>query len=340
MPTISVKTHDRRLFRSCKLLMQKRQVHSQSGEDGIIEEIFRIIEPRSRWCVDVGAWDGVYLSNTCNLIRNHGWSGVLIEGSEARAAEIKVNHPGDEVIAVSRMVGCGQGSDALDDVLKETPIPREFDLLCVDVDSVDYYIWESANEYRPRVVLIEYNGYVPNDVIFIQDRDGGLNEGCSLAALIELGKSKGYELICCEGANAFFVAAEEFGKFDIADNSIEAMRISPSHFIWPVYNGKLYNTLPRLGWNGKHVPLSRDSLQLLSEFRHAGRVQGESGAPLPTGEEIDLTSAEGILRELFYLRGNKPEDREERNKRAWAAAKQYMTTNWRRLDQDQFDPQA
>ncbi len=45
---------------------------SQSGEDGIIEYLFRKIPPSDdhnlRWLVDVGAWDGVHLSNTYSLL--------------------------------------------------------------------------------------------------------------------------------------------------------------------------------------------------------------------------------------------------------------------------------
>ena len=66
------------------LLRFGRKVHSQGAEDGVTEEIFRVIGTRSKWCVEFGAWDGVFLSNTCNLIRNHGWSAVLIEGDKTR----------------------------------------------------------------------------------------------------------------------------------------------------------------------------------------------------------------------------------------------------------------
>src|SRR5438132_14120482 len=57
-----------------------KSVHSQYGEDGIIEKILETIGQQDRWCVEFGAWDGKHLSNTFNLIEHHGYSAVLIEG--------------------------------------------------------------------------------------------------------------------------------------------------------------------------------------------------------------------------------------------------------------------
>ena len=36
--------------------------------------------------VEFGAWDGRHLSNTCHLVESRGYSAVLIEGDEKRAA--------------------------------------------------------------------------------------------------------------------------------------------------------------------------------------------------------------------------------------------------------------
>jgi hypothetical protein len=79
-PTIKTEEVDRRLYASVPAQLNVRTVHSQSGEDGVISWAFEIIGERSKWCVEFGAWDGVYLSNACNLIRNAGWSALMIEG--------------------------------------------------------------------------------------------------------------------------------------------------------------------------------------------------------------------------------------------------------------------
>lgn len=65
---------------------------SQCGEDGILREIFRLVGFSSSQpiCVDVGAWDGIHLSNTRSLLaptsgENLQWSGYLFEANEERA---------------------------------------------------------------------------------------------------------------------------------------------------------------------------------------------------------------------------------------------------------------
>ena len=163
------------------------------------------------------------------------------------------------------MIGFEKGNNSLDDVLGETEIPKNFDFASIDVDGVDYYIWESLVEYRPRVVAIEFNHRVPNDIIFVQDRDMSINQGCSASALIELGKTKGYELISIVGCNCFFVVKDEYWKFGIQDNSISAMRRDVIGRIFCGYDGAVYQTLQHLGWNHKKVEVAPDAFQPLSE---------------------------------------------------------------------------
>lgn len=328
------------------LFRHRNNVYSQSGEDGILAEIFTRIGPKSKWCVEFGAWDGVHLSNTCHLIRDHGWSAVLIEADSDRCERIKTNLPQDDVHAICAMLGFEQGVDTLDDHLASTPIPKEFDLVSIDVDGMDWHLWESMVDYRPRVVLIEFNHLVPNDVVFVQDRNGSLNEGHSLLALIELGKSKGYELVGVAHRNAFFVVQEEFAKFGISDNSIDAMRPFTPSYIWSTYNGKIYNTMPNVRWgiNAKEFELKADSLQLFDEYRWRDSFQGRperateqgdrvtdsgvSAAEAPQAEDNAKSNAESLLRELLHLRQHRgtmaPEERGRRQREAWSAAAELL----------------
>src|SRR6056297_2455992 len=127
-----------------------RDVHSQFGEDGILAEILSRLgiaqETREKWCVEFGAWDGVYLSNTYRLIDEEDWRAVLIEGDPARHADLCRNIPSDRIVKLCRFVGFGE-TDSLDAILSETAIPQEFDLLSIDIDGCDYHVWESLNRY-------------------------------------------------------------------------------------------------------------------------------------------------------------------------------------------------
>jgi hypothetical protein len=94
-------------------------------------------------------------------------------------------------------------------------VPQNFDLLSIDLDGNDFWVWR-AIESRPRVVVIEYNSaYGPYERKTIPYDPYHLSSptdyfGASLLALHELGQRKGYTLVHCEraGVNAFFIANE------------------------------------------------------------------------------------------------------------------------------------
>lgn len=252
MPVLRVVDLDRRKPESCYVQAAMRNVYSQFGEDGVIEKIFEVIEPANRWCVEFGAWDGIYLSNTCRLVRDLGWHGVLIEGSAQKYAELCENYAGlDNAHPLHALVGFERGTDSLDDVLAETECPRDLDLVSIDIDGADYFVWQSIARYRPRVVVIEYNPTIPNDVIFVQDRDMTIHQGASLAAMVELGKRKGYDLVATTLGNAFFVEENLFPAFGIADNSVDALRENVIGRIFHGYDGTVYTSMAPLHWVGR-----------------------------------------------------------------------------------------
>src|SRR5688572_24997351 len=123
---------------------------SQNGEDGIIQEICSRLGIVSGWGVEFGAWDGKYLSNTFNLLSRHGWQGVDIEGNAERYQDLlqtKAELNG-RLYTICAFVGVA-GENTLDKLLATTPIPRDFDLLSIDIDSHDWEIWDSLQNYRP-----------------------------------------------------------------------------------------------------------------------------------------------------------------------------------------------
>ncbi|QDU60969.1 hypothetical protein Pan216_18220 [Planctomycetes bacterium Pan216] len=199
-------------------------VTSQFGEDGIIEKALETIGQRDGWCVEFGAWDGKHLSNTHTLIADKGYSAVLIEGDPQRYQELCARHGEREnVVPMNAFVGF-EASDSLDTLLDKTAIPKQFDLLSIDIDGNDYHAWNAVTTYRPKLVVIEYNPSTANDVDFVQDADPTINHGSSLLALDRLAKEKGYELIATTTTNGIFVDAQYFPLFEIEDNSVRAMR--------------------------------------------------------------------------------------------------------------------
>lgn len=258
------------------LLRHRRDVTSQCGEDGILEKIFETIGEGGRTCVEFGAWDGVQWSNTRTLIRDRGWTGYLIEANAQKFAELERNYRDiPRAVLIRRFVRLDAGSGTLEEILREHRCPGEVDLLSIDIDGNDYYVWESVRQPMARVVLIEFNPTIPNDVVFVQDRSFEVNQGCSLYALVELGQAKGYELVCATDWNAFFVRRELFPAFGIRDNSVEAMYLPQTDGrIFHGYDGTIYTVgMPQLMWHP--VSISADQFQVLPPhlrvFRDAQR---------------------------------------------------------------------
>jgi hypothetical protein len=119
------------------LLDHKKDVHSQTGEDGIIEAILSALGERDKWCVEFGAWNGQHLSNTWNLIHNSGYRAVLIEGDSSRYQDLCSTYNGNSrVVAVNAFVGFDP-HNGLDSILADTSIPRDFDFCAIDIDGND-----------------------------------------------------------------------------------------------------------------------------------------------------------------------------------------------------------
>jgi hypothetical protein len=205
------------------LLDYKSDVTSQCGEDGIIAHICEVIEPANRYCIEFGAWDGKHLSNCYNLIVNAGWGALMIEANAQKFKELEATYAGHpRVQRVNRLVDF-EGTDTLDRILEEAGAPKEPGVLSIDIDGNDYYIFQSLTTHRPELVIVEFNPTIPNDVIFVQERSFEVNHGCSLLALVLLGREKGYELAVATACNGLFVRADKFPLLGITDNSISAL---------------------------------------------------------------------------------------------------------------------
>jgi hypothetical protein len=198
---------------------------SQHGEDGILESIFARLSIERGVCVEFGAWDGKIHSNTYSLISDHGWRGVMIEGDPARYADLcKTFADRSDVTCLDRIVGF-DGDERLDAILASTEIAYDFDLLSIDVDGCDYWIFAAMETYRPKVVVIEFNPTIPHRTEFVQARDLRVNHGSSLRAIVNLARRKGYELAAATQVNAIFVKSELFSKLGITDNSIDKLHV-------------------------------------------------------------------------------------------------------------------
>ncbi len=187
---------------------------SQNGEDGVLLYILSLIGMGSRRCVEICAADGIQC-NSANLVINHGFSALLVDGRERKVEEGRRFYEecpetaGREPVFVHAWVT----RDTVDALVREHGFAGEIDVLSLDLDGVDYWIWEALACVRPRVVVVEYHaGWWPEDAVSVPYADdfrrSDRYRGASLAALAALGRRKGYRLVGSERRqlNAFFVA--------------------------------------------------------------------------------------------------------------------------------------
>lgn len=235
----------------------KSDVYSQHGEDGIIAEILGRLGRRvdlDGWCCEFGAWDGVYLSNTCRLIRESNYSAVLIEGDGDRVKQISENFPNENVIALHKTVDFEE--EKLDKVLSETPIPRGFDLMSIDIDGADYWVLESLTQYQPKVIVCEFNATIPNNVDFVNSRDMEVSVGSSFLAVSRLGVTKGYTTVAATNNNAFLVRDDLVNLVQSQPYSLDELR-PEGRFgvqVFVGYDGTVFSSGPlTLPWHRVRV---------------------------------------------------------------------------------------
>lgn len=261
------------------LLAYSGNVTSEHGEDGVIKRIFEIIGAQSSSCAELGALNGVHGSNVWQLIKKEGWSGVLIEADQTYFEKLQQEFSGITGAECTNAFVSFEGSQSLDNIFSKTALPKEFDLFSLDIDGNEYHIWDSLHAYRPRVMLVEFNPTIPNDIVFIQPRDMKVFQGSSLRAFVELGKEKGYELIATNETNAFFVLKELFPKFGIVDNSIDALHTGHEYEtkLFQLYDGTLKiagNT--KLLWH--NLSIDEEKLQVLParKLKYPARISDSS----------------------------------------------------------------
>lgn len=194
------------------------RVYSQFDEDGIIDYLIRAVECPNRTFVEIGTED-YRESNTRFLLEHRSWRGVTIDGSN-RAQEW-MDIFGIAFFHDIRHKQAYVTAENINSLLSETF--ESIDLLSLDIDGVDYYVWKAIDSRRPRIVLIEFNPLFGLEhkitVPYRPDFDRAAYHysksvfGASLPALVELAHENKYTLVAIsQGPNAFFIANEHLGE--------------------------------------------------------------------------------------------------------------------------------
>lgn len=186
----------------------EKKYWSQNGEDGVLLKIFEVIGAIDKYFVEFGTDNGTEC-NTRYLRQKCGWQGLMMDGSHSNPL---INFYEEFITA-----------ENINDLFRKYHVPREFDLLSIDLDSNDLWVWNALDsDYKPRVIVVEYSSWLgPHDnkvVVYNPTRiwDKTYYAGASIAALHKLGRKKGYSLVYAEnrGVNLFFIRDDVLQDLD------------------------------------------------------------------------------------------------------------------------------
>lgn len=213
------------------LQAQEFKVYSQFGEDGIIQFLTREVEIEREAFVEFGV--EAHESNTRFLLMKDDWSGLVLDGDAAKIAQIR-----DSWYYWLRDLHAVQAfltRDNINEVFEQHGMTGRIGLLSIDVDGVDYWLWDALEVAEPAIVVVEYNHRFGAEaavtVPYREDFDRRRAHsslcyfGASLRALALLGDRKGYALVGCgsAGLNAFFV------RRDVLPSTIEPVSVEEGY---------------------------------------------------------------------------------------------------------------
>ena len=216
--------------------LHEEKIYSQNGEDGILEFIFSKIGTTNKFLLEKKGWTGLMMDygadqeiqwkGVLNKVwsnRNKGFSENIkkyakfskkIIKRKERSIHFKLDIKNERITA-----------ENIENLFQKYQVPENFDLLSIDIDYNDYWVWKAITKFHPRVLVIEFNSSVPPNesrvVPYEADAqwDGTNYFGASLLALKNLSLEKNYTLLGCDnnGVNAFFCKSELVKNFKIKD---------------------------------------------------------------------------------------------------------------------------
>lgn len=251
-------------------LKYAKNKYTQNGEDGIIEKLLSELKITSGTCIDIGSWDGVFISNIFKLWRYEGFNSILIEASPEKSNEcLNLVKNFDNVEIMNCMVSSDPDSEyCIDSLIEKSSFDLTNDqyvILNIDVDGEDYNIMKSIKKYKPIIIIVETcTDYNAVEKIVVSDGNfkWGVT-GASISALNDLGKEMGYSLVCSTG-NAFFVRDDYVGKLKEYDQSIPIEDLYAGTYLVQNFLQKINHQQEVINFPEGYYFLSREYNQIMA----------------------------------------------------------------------------
>ncbi len=213
------------------------RVFSQFEEDGKLLYILSVTGMKTKRFIEIGSDDGLN-SNCANLYFHFGYHGLFIDGnakSLKRGERFYARYP-NPWFYKPRFLRALVTRENINQLIEKEGYTGEVDLLSIDIDGNDYWIWDALHAVTPRVVIIEthvefglQNIVVPYDPGYFYPGKHPVYHGASAIAMTRLGKKKGYRLVGANlyGSNFIFVREDLCGNL-LPEVSPESLLSHPS----------------------------------------------------------------------------------------------------------------
>jgi FkbM family methyltransferase len=157
--------------------------------------------PSEGYFVEVGAYDGEFVSNT-SCLADHGWGGLYIEPIYNHYQKCLKRHDKNDVTVANVAIGLEEGETIiyygdtlttldqeqvqryseidwaqhisfsetvcdqmrLDTLMEKVEVPKEFDVLVVDVEGKEAEVFETfeLDEWKPKMIIVELEDEHPS----------------------------------------------------------------------------------------------------------------------------------------------------------------------------------
>ena len=203
-----------KLDETARFSKEKLNVFTSGNEDGILLDIFKKTGTTNKTFVDIGSNDCIN-SNCANLAFHHNWNGLFIDGNKdilERGKYIYSSHFPDCAKRFSFIHAIVTTSN-INEIITNALLQKEVDLLSIDLDGNDYFIWEKINVINPRVVVTEVQvekgntDFIPEYNNEFELYESNTAKGASPLSMTKLAEAKGYKLVATNNGayNLFFV---------------------------------------------------------------------------------------------------------------------------------------
>jgi Methyltransferase FkbM domain len=227
-----------------RLIAQRFRGLSQNEEDGITLAILGEAGVATATFAEVAC--GTNGGNSGFLAAELGWSGLMVDADPEAVAVCRTRFNPRRVAVAEAWVT----RETINDLLEQHGITGEIDVLSIDIDGNDYWVWEAIEVCSPRLVIVECNWrfgteravVVPYEADFDRHDPDSTERprqhryylGASPAAMDLLARRKGYRLVAAEprGPNGYFL------RDDVAPH-IPAREVPDLfHVPWALLDGK------------------------------------------------------------------------------------------------------